>query len=175
MPISIAARCGACFALAVAGIVNVGLWGRNAPAQPNNTVGAAETVRIYPGGMEFLARIDTGAATSSINARRIRPFKRGGRRWVGFEIAGKRGQVVAMERAVIRVVRIITFDGTRKRRYVVRIGICLGDVYKEAQVSLADRRHRAFPVLIGRRFMAGKILVDPGREFVTRPRCPGRK
>jgi hypothetical protein len=139
------------------------------------TVGAAETVRIYPGGVEFKARIDTGATTSSINARKIKRFRKGGKRWVRFEVIGKRGQNIRMERPVVRSVRIKRFGQESKSRSVVRIGVCMGSHYKEAQVTLQDRRRRAFPVLIGRRYMAGAIVVDPGKEFMTQPNCPGRK
>ena len=113
MPVSIATRCQVRLALAIAASVGTGLWAGNSVAQQATIVGAAETVRIYPGGIAFRARIDTGAATSSIDARKIKPFKRAGRRWVRFEIVGRRGQVVPMERAVVRVLRIIAFDGTR--------------------------------------------------------------
>ncbi|MDH3235557.1 MAG: RimK/LysX family protein [Alphaproteobacteria bacterium] len=139
------------------------------------TVGAAETVRIYPGGAVFKARVDTGATTSSINARKIKRFKRGGKRWVRFEVVGKQGQNIAMERPVVRTVRIKRFGQESKRRAVVRIGICMGGYYKDAQVTLQDRSRREYPVLIGRRYMTGAILVDPGREYLVKPNCPGRK
>jgi len=75
----------------------------------------------------------------------------------------------------VRTVRIKRFGQESKSRSVVRIGVCMGSHYKEAQVTLQDRRRRAFPVLIGRRYMAGAIVVDPGKEFMTQPNCPGRK
>ena len=139
------------------------------------TVGAAETVRIYPGGAQFTARIDTGALTSSINAQKIKRFSRGGRRWVRFELVGKQGQTVAMERPIVRTVRIKRFGQDSERRTVVRIGICMGGFYKDAQVTLQDRRRRAYPVLIGRRYMAGAVIVDPGREYLVPPECSGRR
>lgn len=146
-----------------------------AAAERMITVGAAEMVRIYPSGHTFKARIDTGATTSSINARNIEPFRKGGKRWVRFEINGKNGQRIRMERPVVRTVRIKRFGQESKRRTVVRIGICLGSYYKEAQVTLQDRRRREFPVLIGRRYMAGAIVVDPGREYIAEPNCPGHR
>jgi hypothetical protein len=147
----------------------------SAAAERMITVGAAETVRIYPGGIEFKARVDTGATTSSINARKIKPFTKGGKRWVRFEVIGKRGQRVAMERPVVRNVRIKHFGQESKRRTVVRVGICMGGFYKDTQVTLQDRRRREYPVLIGRRYMAGAILVDSGKEYLVKPSCPGRR
>jgi hypothetical protein len=139
------------------------------------TVGAAEMVRIYPSGHLFKARIDTGATTSSINARDIKLFRKGGKRWVRFEVNGKNGQRFHMELPVVRTVRIKRFGLGSKRRSVVRIGICMGGYYHDAQVTLQDRRRRAFPVLIGRRYMNGVFLVNPGKEYLTKPDCPGRK
>jgi len=163
---------------AIAGAAGIGLsMAPTGPAAAERmiTVGAAETVRIYPGGVRFKARIDTGATTSSINAQKIKRFSRGGKRWVRFEIVGKRGQTVAMERPVVRSVRIKRFGRESKRRPVVRIGICMGGFYKDAQVTLQDRRRRAYPVLIGRRYMAGAIVVDPGGEYLVNPECSGRR
>jgi len=139
------------------------------------TVGVAEMVRVFPSGHTFKARIDTGATTSSINARNIKLFRKGGKRWVRFEINGKSGQRVRMELPVVRRVRIKRFGQESKSRSVVRLGLCMGGYYKDAQVTLQDRRRREFPVLIGRRYMAGAILVDPAREYLTKPDCPGRK
>ena len=138
-------------------------------------VGAAEMVRVYPSGHVFKARIDTGATTSSINARNIKLFRKGGKRWVSFEVNGKNGQSFRMELPVVRRVRIKRFGQESKRRSVVRIGICMGGYYHDAQVTLQDRRRREYPVLIGRRYMNGAFLVDPGKEYVTKPDCPGRK
>ncbi|HUT49939.1 MAG TPA: RimK/LysX family protein [Alphaproteobacteria bacterium] len=146
-----------------------------AAAERMITVGAAESVRIYPGGAEFRARIDTGATTSSINAHKIKRFSRGGKSWVRFEIVNKQGQTIAMERPVVRSVRIKHFGQESKRRTVVRLGICMGGFYKDAQVTLQDRRRREYPVLIGRRYMAGAVVVDPGSEYLVKPNCPGRR
>jgi hypothetical protein len=132
-------------------------------------------VRVFPSGHTFKARIDTGATTSSINARNIKLFRKGGKRWVRFEINGKSGQRVRMELPVVRRVRIKRFGQESKSRSVVRLGLCMGGYYKDAQVTLQDRRRREFPVLIGRRYMAGAMLVDPAREYLTKPDCPGRK
>lgn len=161
-------------ALIVTVLIGAGPTGGSA-AERIITVGVAEMVRIFPSGHTFKARIDTGATTSSINARNIKLFRKGGKRWVRFEINGKNGQRVRLELPVVRRVRIKRFGQESKSRSVVRLGLCMGGYYKDAQVTLQDRRRRQFPVLIGRRYMAGAILVDPGREYLTKPDCPGRK
>jgi len=161
------------FAVALAGAVTA--ISSAGAAERMITVGAAEMVRVYPGGVEFRARVDTGAATTSINAHNIKTFKKGGKRWVSFEVRGKNGQRMEMQSPFVRWARIKQFDGDSKRRPVVQIGICLGGYYKDAHVTLQDRSKREFPVLIGRRYMNGAILVDPGKEYIARPNCPGHR
>jgi hypothetical protein len=51
------------------------------------------------------------------------------------------------------------------------MGLCVGTVYRETQVNLIDRKNFNYQMLIGRRFMEGKVVVDPGRTFIAKPRC----
>jgi hypothetical protein len=140
-------------------------------AQRIITVGAAEKVKIYPGGITLNARIDTGAVTSSIHAENIEHFTRNGKRWVRFDIPAADNGRKTLERRVVRMVRIKRFGGQSIRRPVVELGICLGSHFKIARVNLQDRERRKYPVLIGRRFMADVVLVNPGEEFLVPPSC----
>ena len=59
----------------------------------NNTsliIGGVESVYIPPFEIPFQARIDTGAATSSIDAQNITPFERDGEKWISFDIVNKK-------------------------------------------------------------------------------------
>ncbi len=61
--------------------------------QHSNTspiIGGVETVYVPPFEIPFQARIDTGAETSSIDAKNIRPFERDGEKWVSFDITNKK-------------------------------------------------------------------------------------
>ena len=63
------------------------------PKQQNNTsliIGGVESVYIPPFEIPFQARIDTGAATSSIDAQNITPFERDGEKWISFDIVNKK-------------------------------------------------------------------------------------
>ena len=56
-------------------------------------------------------------------------------------------------------------------RYVVRMGLCLGQRYREADVNLTDRSNYGFPLLVGRGFLAGEVLVDSGSSYTVAPDC----
>ena len=60
-------------------------------------------------------------------------------------------------------------------RKPVLLGLCIADIYRLSQVNLFDRGKFAFPVLIGRRFLFAKILVNVERIYTSEPRCKEMK
>ena len=135
-------------------------------------VGVVEKVRIYPGGLLLPAKIDTGADNSSLNAADVTRFNRAGEKWVRFEVVDEEGRSVTLERKLVRIARIKRQQGQSQRRPVVAMGICIGSIYREVQVTLVDRSRFRYPVLIGRSFMKDSLLVDPSLKFSVEPRCP---
>jgi len=134
-------------------------------------VGLIERVKIYPGNLVIHAKFDTGARHSSLHATNITRFKRKGEKWIRFDVSNRAGEKVTLERKVERVVGIKRKKGESRKRMVVRLGICLGDLYKEVEVNLEDRRKFAHVMLIGRSFMLGDIHVDPSTSYTTEPTC----
>ncbi|MCG2633808.1 MAG: RimK/LysX family protein, partial [Gammaproteobacteria bacterium] len=124
---------------------------------------------------EVTAKLDSGARTSSINARNIDAFERKGKPWVKFELVLRDKEdhleAVAMERPVTRYVRIKEHDGNHDRRTVVELEFCFVGRWHRAQFSLIDRSEFNYPILLGRRFLAGTAVIDPGETFLTDPGC----
>lgn len=133
--------------------------------------GWAEEVIVYPADITFRAKLDSGARTSSINATSIKEFKRGSEEWVRFTIDNGEGETAGLELPIERVVRIREHGGTYQRRPVVAMGICLGDVYKETEINLVDRSNFDYPLLIGRIYMRGDVLIDSGITKTRTPEC----
>lgn len=52
------------------------------PAYSMPVAGGIETLYVTPLQMPFQARMDTGAETSSVDAKNIRPFERDGEKWI---------------------------------------------------------------------------------------------
>lgn len=134
------------------------------------TVGIVETVRIEPGSILLEAKVDTGADTTSLHARNVTKFSRDGRDWVRFETGGKSESTV-IERPVTRMIRIRRSGTEKERRPVVMLRICVGTLLINAEVNLADRTGMSYPILLGRKLLAGRMTVDPGRQHLTRPVC----
>ena len=152
-------------------LLSVSLITIPSPTQDRKVAGRLEIVRIYPGNLRLRARLDTGARNSSLDAQDITEFKLNGERWIRFNVTNHRGKSVTLERKVHRVAKIKRKLGRSRERLVIKLGICLGGIFREVEVNLVDRSGFNYPMLIGRSFMENHLVVDPSVKFVTKPNC----
>lgn len=134
-------------------------------------VGWVEKVRIFPGNVVVHAKLDTGADNSSLNVPVLQEFTRDGAKWVRFDFTSREGKTVTFERKVVREAKIKRHERERQERPVVQLGICIGNLYSEAEVNLVDRSGFDYEMLIGRSFMADKLQVDPAKKYTVDPNC----
>ncbi|QTH07296.1 ATP-dependent zinc protease [Vibrio fluvialis] len=124
---------------------------------------------VYVPGLKenFLARIDTGATTSSISAVDVVPFERDGKDWVKFRIEHEGIKSEETSLPVERWVHIrqSSTDDTQRRAVVVA-WIQIGDLKEKTEFTLADRTHLTYPLLLGRSFFKDVAVVDVSRKFV---------
>ena len=131
-------------------------------------IGEVENVRLVPPNIVLKARIDTGAKTTSIDARNITPFERDGKQWVRFVcMDGEKEHT--LERKVIKTVQIKRHEKAAQDRYVINMRIVLGSVSQLIHVNLNDRETYTYPVLIGRNFLRDYFLVDVAKKHQLKP------
>lgn len=136
----------------------------------SEVLGWVEHVTLYPGGLRFVAKLDTGARTSSVDVSEYELYSLGGRQWVRFRLSDRNGGSVGLERPVVRFARVRRSQAKTVRRPVIMLGLCMGAAYREIEVNLAKRNHLDYPMLVGRSGMRG-IAVDPSRKFTADPVC----
>lgn len=134
-------------------------------------VGWIERVKLGPEGVVILAKLDTGANTSSLHASEIRSYIRDGDDWVAFDLIDEKGGKAHFERKVVRISRIKRQGGGIQERPTILMGVCLGKVYRVTQVNLVDRKGFNYKFLVGRRFLAEHFAVDPARMYMVEPTC----
>ena len=136
------------------------------------TLGYIEDVSLGTRALEMKAKLDTGADTSSVYARDVKIYKKGEKdHWVRFRLIGKNGRSIRYDQNVIRFVHIKTKKGGSIRRPVIHLPLCVGGVSGLAEINLADRTEFNYDVLIGREFLAHRILVDSGQTFLADEPC----
>jgi hypothetical protein len=146
---------------------------RPAIAAEKQVAGWVEKVILFPGHLEIKAKLDTGARNSSLNANNIEEFERDGATWVRFQVKNWKDRTVNMEARIVRITKIKQHGTQTAVRPVIRLGICLGNVYKEVEVNLEDREKFKYQMLIGRSYLRDSILVDPSVSFKAKPNCQG--
>lgn len=144
-------------------------------ANDKKLIGWVEKVKIYPGGIEYKAKIDTGARNPSINARNIVEFERDGQTWVRFDLVSKKQARATLELPQVRQATIKRHFGKEQHRHVVMFGICLAGIYRESEVTLVDRTGFLYDLLLGRNFVKDDFIIDPSESFTSKPNCGDRK
>ena len=142
-------------------------------AEDKMVLGELERVWLDPPGATLIARIDTGANSSSLHADEMIGFERDGDDWVRFNVFVDDSSI-PVEAKVARYVRVYQqADADGSRRPVVKLRVRLGDVQDTFEFTLADRAHLEYQILLGRNFLTDIALVDVGQQFVQRPYQPG--
>jgi hypothetical protein len=140
-----------------------------AGAADKHIVGWVEPVAIGSEGVVVEAKIDTGADTSSLDCACVTLLEKGDK--VRFSVIGIDGTRVWFVRKVKRIARIKRQNAKTQERPVVTLGLCLGEVYREVDVSLVNREGFRYTMLLGRNFIGGTAIVDPGATDLTTPTC----
>lgn len=129
-------------------------------------LGAIEKVHLDPPGLEFSARIDTGAQTSSLNALDIIEFERDGKPFVKFNLIHPHsGEKIELTRRLRGHVRVKELGGREAlRRPVVRMRIQLADIDEQINFTLENRSRFKYQVLIGRNLLQDLAVVDVSKK-----------
>lgn len=136
------------------------------------TIGSTEYVDIE-GYQNIPAKIDTGADSSAIWASHIEVNRDGTLSFRLFDEASPfyTGEVLKCTDFKAAVVR--SSSGHEQIRYRVQLSLKLAGRRIVALFNLSDRSRNEFPVLIGRRTISGKFLVDVSKKNVAvRPKKP---
>ena len=143
-----------------------------AHAEPR-VLGWLESVYLRPTQDRLVAKLDTGARTSSISATNIQLMEKDGETWVGFTIPSKDKAYsgIYLERPLSRKTRVKEHLGKSKARYVVELDICLAGKFYTAEFTLANRENFNYRVILGRGMLRGNIVVDPGQKFIGGHTC----
>ncbi|MGZ3568592.1 MAG: ATP-dependent zinc protease family protein, partial [Thermodesulfobacteriota bacterium] len=125
-----------------------------AAAEEKIVLGGVEDVILLPWGIKLPARIDTGAAKSSLDAREIEVQDD----MIEFKLPKKYGGLQI--RLPIMGWRHIRTPEGLERRPVVELEICLGSKRFLTLVNLTDRSMVKYPLILGRNSLRENFLVD---------------
>lgn len=136
----------------------------------HSILGHQEIVTLFPGNITSSARIDTGAATNSMFAIDTEVIEENGEKLIQFTFIDDKKNEHRMTRPLVDTVTVTQASG-EQIRYVVEMGLCVGDYYEKTRFTLADRSRMSFPILVGRNFLENSLLVSSAEKMIASPVC----
>jgi hypothetical protein len=138
--------------------------------EPVRVYGWREYINLEGVEEKLLAKLDTGALTSSIHAEEKELFERDGKKWVRFVFSDPRDKKpvrTRMEAPLVRIARIKEPNDKSEVREVVRLSYHLGERKLGGEFTLNNRSNMLAPVLIGRNCLKNIGWVDPARTHLA--------
>lgn len=120
---------------------------------------------------EIAVKIDTGAYTSSIHCANV--VEENGILKCNFldeEHPGYNGKEFIF--SDFETTNVKSSNGIVQKRYKIKTKIILFGIAHDIFLTLSDREEMKFPVLLGRKFLNKKFIVDPGLTNLSQKRQP---
>jgi hypothetical protein len=133
-------------------------------------VGRFEHVDVVGRFKDVPAKIDTGAYRSSIHASDIQIIEKNGKEVLKFSLLGhpvftKRRTI---ETRAFNIRKVRNSNGHITTRYEIILKVRLGYKIFRTPFTLIDRANNIFPILIGRKALNKRFLVDPNLAGISR-------
>ncbi|MBO6258765.1 MAG: ATP-dependent zinc protease [Succinivibrio sp.] len=128
--------------------------------------GGDEFVYVKEADATIAARVDSGAAVSSISAKNITRFERDGKSWVRFDIEAN-DRIINVEAPFVRTTRVQQSQSEELNyRPVVKLNIKIGDYSTSSEFNLIDRTRMQYALLLGRSLLTDIAVIDVSRRYI---------
>jgi hypothetical protein len=153
-------------AILLALILSIVSGGAIVEAKEKLRIGAVENVVLLPWGVQMPARMDTGAATSSLDARNLTVKGQTAEFNLPPQYGGRR-----ISLPIVRWKTVKSAEA-KDRRPVVIVELCIGSRRVRTHVNLNDRSNVKYPLIIGRNTLIHDFVIECSTAYCTQPSCP---
>jgi len=139
--------------------------------QEKQIIGWREWVGLPALGIDAVnCKIDTGATTSALHAYYVDAFESDGKQMIRFGLHPNQDDSESAVECVTELFDVRTVSdsgGHREERYVIQTPIRIGEETFPAEITLTNRDTMAFRMLLGRRAMKERFIVDPSVSYLA--------
>lgn len=152
------------FLLLICGALGVGMVFVPARKAEKRVIGQTAHVEIAEAGLEFLGRVDTGAASTSVHAESVQLEGN----TVSFYLLNRAGDRIKMQAPLAKTALVRNPEGSERRIYV-ELTLRHEGAEKQVLANLNDRSDLTYALLLGRNWLQDDYIVDVTREAVRPP------
>lgn len=118
---------------------------------------------------DVIAKMDTGANLASIDASEIKYSTKGGIKHVNFKVMKRNNTVRKTSAPLAGFKRIKSSNGDVERRPYIKTRLLVDGISKKIELTLTDRGPMDYTMLIGRKALGRRWVVNPSVSFLTKP------
>lgn len=131
-----------------------------------HTIGRTDKIDFPEWGLsDVSSKIDSGAYSSVINCVEIKPHYKGDKHYVTFSILNH--DLKTERTCEVAASKMVKNSFGQQTRYFVKTVIRLFEKNYVIELSLADRSSMKYPVLIGRKFLMDRFIIDVTQSNVS--------
>ena len=117
-----------------------------------------------------IAKIDTGANLATIDADDIKFVTRKDVKYVKFTVKKRNNTVRKTSAPLAGFKRIKSSNGDIERRPYIKTDLLMDGITKNIELTLTDRGPMDYTMLIGRKALGRRWMVNPSISFMTKPK-----
>ena len=118
---------------------------------------------------DVIAKMDTGANLASIDASEIKYSTKSGVKHVNFKVMKRNNTVRKTSAPLAGFKRIKSSNGDVERRPYIKTILLVDGISKKIELTLTDRGPMDYTMLIGRKALGRRWVVNPSVSFLTKP------
>ncbi|HEX6832749.1 MAG TPA: RimK/LysX family protein [Rudaea sp.] len=112
------------------------------------------------------AKIDTGARSCALHVDALDEYHLGAAQWLRFTVATRRRTLVTCEAPALDRRPVTDSGGHTRERWFIGTAVQIAGLRFDAEINLTNRGNMLFPMLLGRRALSGRFLVDPSGAYL---------
>jgi len=116
-----------------------------------------------------IAKIDTGANVATIDAADIKFVTRKDVKYVKFTVKKRNNTVRKTSAPLAGFKRIKSSNGDVEKRPYIKTDLLMDGITKNIELTLTDRGPMDYTMLIGRKALGRRWIVNPSISFMTKP------